>query len=221
MSEQVTSERPLRVGVVGCGRISRFHTTAYQRASGVQIASVYDVNRAAAEALAKETSAVVASSLDEMVEQHGLNAVSVCTPPRFHLEHCRPFLEAGIAVLCEKPLTTSGTDARRLAALVRRRRAVFMVGFCHRFHPPILALRELLQGGALGRPVVFRVTFAGRLELAGDHRAQRALSGGGCLADNGSHAVDLFRFLSGRSVRSRRRWWGDWCSARQWKISRC
>lgn len=197
MSVTTATGDVLRIGIVGCGRVSRVHAAAYQRVGGTHVVSVFDVNRAAAEALAKDTGATVAASLDEMVHQHQLHAVSICTPPRFHLEHARPFLRAGIAVLCEKPLTTTVPEARQLAALVRRHRAVFMVGFCHRFHPPILALRELLSSSALGRPLLFRVTFASRSELASTHRAQRALSGGGCLIDNGSHAVDLFRFLVG------------------------
>lgn len=182
---------------MGCGRISRVHMAAYQKAGGVQISEVFDVHREAAETLAKETGARVAMSLEEMAQKGRLDAVSICSPPRFHLAHCRPFLRAGIAVLCEKPLTTTLADARKLAREVRRSRTVFMVGFCHRFHPPILALRELLQSGRLGKPLVFRVTFAARIELAGNHRARRVVSGGGCLADNGAHAVDLFRFLVG------------------------
>ncbi|MCG3148218.1 MAG: Myo-inositol 2-dehydrogenase [Verrucomicrobiae bacterium] len=197
MSRKSTPARPLRIGLVGCGRISRAHVAGYRQAGGARIVRVFDANPTAAAALAQETGAAVADSLAALAQPAEVDAVSICTPPAFHLEHGRLFVRAGIPVLCEKPLAANLADAQKLAALVGRRRALFMAGFCHRFHPPIRALRELLRRGRLGKPLVFRVTFAGQFPLTGDHRANARLAGGGCLADNGAHAVDLFRFLIG------------------------
>ena len=192
----MNDSRKLQIGLVGCGGISRAHAQAYQSA-GAPIALVYDVNRAAAEALAKEVGAQVADSLAEMAQPGAVDAVSICTPPAFHLEHCRPFVQARIPVLCEKPLEISVPRARRLAAAVAKRRSLFMTAYCHRFHPPILAAKKLITSGKLGRPLFFRNMFAGKFVLKGNHRADPQLSGGGCVADNAAHAVDIFRFLMG------------------------
>ncbi len=186
----------LQVGIVGCGGISRLHTESYRKA-GVPIALVYDVNRASAEALAKETGAQVADSLAAMAKPGTLDAVSICTPPAFHLEHCLPFVQARIPVLCEKPLEIDVPRSRRLAAAVKKRRSLFMTAYCHRFHPPIIEAKKLLASGVLGRPLFFRNMFAGKFVLKGNHRANPKLSGGGCVADNAAHAVDIFRFLLG------------------------
>lgn len=186
----------LKVGIVGCGGISRLHAAAYHQAGAV-IALVYDANRAAAEALAKETGAQVADSIAAMASPRALDAVSICTPPALHLEHCLPFVTARIPVLCEKPLEINVARAQRLAAAVKRRRSLFMTAYCHRFHPPVLEAKRLLERGLLGRPLFFRNMFAGKFVLKGNHRADPRLSGGGCVADNAAHAVDIFRFLLG------------------------
>lgn len=188
--------RALQIGIIGCGGISRLHTEAYRKA-GARIVLVYDVNRGAAEALAKEVGAQVADSLAAMAQSGAVDAVSICTPPAFHLEHCLPFVRARIPVLCEKPLEISVPRAKRLAAEVKKRRSLFMTAYCHRFHPPVIEARKLIASGAIGRPLFFRNMFAGKFVLKGNHRADPKLSGGGCVADNAAHAVDIFRFLVG------------------------
>jgi len=187
----------LRVGIVGCGGIARAHVGAYRSIPEVDIVSVHDVVAAAAEGLARETDARIARSPQEMAAVDDLDAVSVCTPPALHFEHCQPFLQARIPVLCEKPLEANARAAARLAELARRSRTLFMTAFCHRFHPAIIELKKLIDSGALGKPVLFRNIFGGYLPLKGNHRANPALSGGGVIIDNGSHSVDLYRFLVG------------------------
>ncbi|MCS7061347.1 MAG: Gfo/Idh/MocA family oxidoreductase [Anaerolineae bacterium] len=187
----------LRVGIVGCGGIARAHVNAYRTIPEVDIVSVHDVAASAAEALARETDARIANSPQEMAAVDHLDAVSICTPPALHFQHCKPFLQARIPVLCEKPLEANVRAAGRLAELARRSRTVFMTAFCHRFHPAIIELKKLIESGSLGKPLLFRNMFGGYLPLKGNHRADPALSGGGVLIDNGSHSVDLFRFLVG------------------------
>jgi len=186
----------LQIGIVGCGGISRLHVQAYKKA-GARIVLVFDTNRAAAETLAKEAGAQVADSLAAMAQPGAVDAVSICTPPAFHLENCLPFIKTRIPVLCEKPLEINVPRAKRLAAEVKKRRSLFMTAYCHRFHPPIIEAKKLIASGALGRPLFFRNMFAGKFVLKGNHRANPKLSGGGCVADNAAHAVDIFRFLVG------------------------
>lgn len=187
----------LRIGIVGCGGIAREHLRAYHNVGDVDIVSVFDVSTAAATGFAQDTGARVARSPREMAEADRLDAVSICTPPGAHVESCRPFVCARIPVLCEKPLAADLRQAERLAALVRAHRSLFMVAFCHRFHPAVIELKKLIASGTLGKPLLFRNIFTGYVELKHNHRANAKLSGGGCLIDNGSHSVDLFRFLVG------------------------
>jgi predicted dehydrogenase len=186
----------IRIGIVGCGGIAHAHLEGYRSTSRAEVVSVYDVSAKAAAKFAAECGAQVAASPAEMAG-NGIEAVSICTPPAFHLAVCQPFLKAGIPILCEKPLEASGRAAARLQAAVHASKTLFMTAYCHRFHPAIIELKKLIDTGTLGKPLFFRNIFAGYFQLKGNHRANPALSGGGCVIDNCSHAVDLFRFLVG------------------------
>ncbi len=190
-------KRRLRAGIVGCGGIARAHLAAYQADGAVDVVAVHDAHSPAAEALAQLCGAHVADSPHVLAAQFALDVVSVCSPPATHLAVSAPFIEAGVAVLCEKPLEGSATSAAALAGLVRQHGATFMPAFCHRFHPAIVELKKLIESGLLGEPILFRNIFGGYVPLAGNHRADPALSGGGALLDNGCHSIDLYRFLMG------------------------
>ncbi len=186
----------MRIGIVGCGGIANAHVAGYA-ANGAKLVAVFDVAQAAAEAMAAKTGAIAAASMEAMIDLQ-LDAVSICTPPAVHLENCRPFLEAGIPVLCEKPLEVDAGQAQALCRLAERHdETPFMTAFCHRFHPPVIALKKLIDDGVLGEPQLFRNFFGGWGNMTTNHRANRALSGGGCLVDHGCHSMDLFRHLVG------------------------
>jgi predicted dehydrogenase len=186
----------VRIGIVGCGGIAHAHLAGYQNSGRAEVVSVYDVSTKAAGKFAGECGALVAASPAAMAKS-AIDAVSICTPPAFHLEVCKPFLKAGIPILCEKPLEASIKSAAKLQEAVHTSKTLFMTAYCHRFHPAIIELKKLIDTGTLGKPVYFWNIFGGYFELKGNHRANPALSGGGCVMDNCSHAVDLFRFLVG------------------------
>ena len=186
----------VRIGIVGCGGIAHAHLAGYRSSARAEVVSVYDVSTKAAEKFAGECGAQVVDSPAQMAKAD-IDAVSICTPPATHLAVCKPFLKAGIPILCEKPLEANLKAAEKLQEAVHSSKTLFMTAYCHRFHPAILELKNLITTGTLGKPLFFRNIFAGFFALKGNHRANPALSGGGCVVDNCSHAVDLFRFLVG------------------------
>lgn len=190
-------KRRIRAGIVGCGGIARAHLAAYTADGAVDIVAVHDAHSPAAESFAQMCGAGVADSPNAMAAHFALDVVSICSPPATHLAVSTPFIEAGVAVLCEKPLEANAAAAVALASLVKRHNAIFMPAFCHRFHPAIIELKKLVTAGVLGEPILFRNLFGGYVSLAGNHRADPALSGGGALLDNGCHSIDLYRFLMG------------------------
>lgn len=187
----------VRIGVVGCGGIARGHRAAYEATGQATIVAAYDPVPDAANAFADACGATAAATIEAMIEQHALDAVSICSPPSAHLANAVPFLEAGIPVLCEKPLERTAAGALALFRAAEQSGTLFMTAYCHRFHPAILELKSLIERGTLGAPLLSRITFGGHFPLAGNHRADAALSGGGCIMDNASHATDLFRMLVG------------------------
>ncbi len=194
-------KKQLRVGVIGCGNISRQHIAAYQAINGTTIVSVSDAHAPAAEATARDTGADVADSVTQMIRRDRPDIVSVCTPPATHLDVCRPLLRTGIAIYCEKPMEVNPQRAAKLADAVKRSRIPFMIGFGHRFHAPIIELKKLIIADKLGRILLMRNVFGGYSSQKGNHRSDPTVSGGGTLIDNTSHSIDLFRHLVGNPTR--------------------
>ena len=187
----------LRVGVVGAGGISAMHLRSY-RANAAQIVAVADVDLDRAQARAAEYGGKAYGDFHEMLEVERLDAVSICTPPASHHEAASAAISCGLPVLCEKPLARTAAEAREMVAAADEAGTILMTGFCHRFHGPIVRLRQLLDEEALGEPVAFRNRFATRIQsIQQSWFVRPEVSGGGVLVDNGVHSVDLFRYLCG------------------------
>lgn len=189
-----------RVGIVGTGSIGRTHLRAWQ-ANGVTPAAFADANPAALDdVIAQHGGDGYPDGLD-LIGAHKVDIVSICTPPRFHADLAVAALEAGIAVLCEKPMARTLAEAERLAAAVERTGTLFSVGFCHRFQPQIETLKAMIERGDLGTVMSFRNRFAGhKADAATTWFSDPELAGGGVLADTSVHSVDLFRHLVGEPV---------------------
>jgi predicted dehydrogenase len=186
----------MRVGVVGLGTIGQTHLAVLRQ---LGVAEVFGADTSAA-ARHQASDSVVRCFVDyrEMFSAAHLDGVVVATPPRSHCEIVVAALDAGLGVLCEKPLAVTLEDGEAIAAAVARANTPFQIGFCHRFQPEVRALRDLLQAGTLGRPVLVNVAFIHGLTEQGREWITNAdLAGGGVLFDSGSHAIDLFRYLAG------------------------
>jgi predicted dehydrogenase len=133
-----------------------------------------------------------------MLGMEPFDIVDVCTPADRHFEIAEAALRSGANVLCEKPLTPTVEQARALVRLAAERERLLMTAFCHRFHPPILFARELIENDDLGRPAMFRCRFSGLWEEAeARNTADTTTPGGGILLETAIHGIDLFRYLVG------------------------
>ncbi len=188
----------LRAGVIGLGNISGIHIASYKKADGVELVAGADVDPAAVEATATKHGFTGYADWRVMLAEAELDVVSVCTPPFLHREMAVEAMERGIHVMCEKPIAATLEDAEAMAAAARALDAKLMIAYCHRWHPTILKVKQLIDAGILGQPLFFRCAFAGWIEFAGNHRAIKSQAGGGALMDNGSHATDLYQFLLGK-----------------------
>lgn len=132
---------PLRVGVVGCGRMGRHHVKTYANLPNAQLVGVFDVDADSAAAAAEEFGCAAFKTLTEMV--HAVDAVTIAVPTKFHVPSAEPFLKAGKACLIEKPIAGSVEEAEQLVALAKQYNAVLQVGHIERFNPAFLAMQKL------------------------------------------------------------------------------
>lgn len=155
-------------------------------------------------------------SFDEMAKaeatrKDGIEAVSIVTPNHVHATAAKPFLERGIHVICDKPLTATMEQAEELAQIIRESRALFILTHNYTGYPMIRQAREMVRSGELGQLRLVQVEYVQdwmteAAEKSGDNkqaewRADPARSGiGGSVGDIGSHAHNLACFVSGLTV---------------------
>ncbi len=185
------------VGIVGCGRIGRWHLDAYTADSRVKLVAFADSDRERAEVFARRVNARAYESHKAMIMNEGLDGASICTVPSTHKEIALDLLDAGIHVLCEKPLAISVGEARQMVERAEMQDLVLMTAFKFRFHEEVLRAKELIESGGLGKILNVRVMFGGYFDAKETWYTRKEFSGGGIIMDNGPHAVDLIRYLFG------------------------
>ncbi len=147
-------------------------------------------------------------------ESSRLDFVDVCAPPVVHAPIAAAALDAGLHVLCEKPLCTTPAEAHDLVARARRSKRVLFPSHNYRHAPVVRALREVLASGRIGTVhqatlQTFRTGHArGVPEWRPDWRRERAIGGGGIAMDHGAHTLYLaFEWLKGHPTAVSARTW--------------
>ena len=186
-----------RVGIIGCGGISKAHITGYRRTGMAQPVAFYDEDTVRAEKTAVDCGGTAYGSLEAMLSNAELDAVSVCTPPSSHEEIACQALRSGKPVCCEKPLAHNAASGRRMKECSEETATLLITAFKFRFFPNVLWAKNLLQDGRLGTVVSARNTFAGVIDMSNRWFSKKQISGGGVILDNGVHGVDLMRYLFG------------------------
>ncbi len=187
----------VRIGIVGCGQIGRWHLDAYVKNPDSEIVAVADTNFQRAETFAQEVNARAYRSHKEMLEHEALDGVSICTVPATHRDISLDVLNAGVNVLCEKPCAVSAAQADEMFRKAQERNLLLLTAFKFRFHDEVQRAKKLIESGSLGKILNFRMMFGGYFDMAGTWYAQREFAGGGVIMDDGPHTVDLIHHLFG------------------------
>ena len=187
--------------LLGAGRMGRAWLQALAsrspEAEGAEIAAVCDPDPAAGSAALALEKGDVLADLDRALERVDPAGAILATPPHTHPALALRLLEAGIPVLCEKPLAPDLEQAREMLQSARDKGLPLHLASKYRFCPDVKRAGEILASGVLGEPVAGLIYFSGYFPVEGTWRVDPALSGGGVLADNAPHAVDLARLLLG------------------------
>lgn len=188
---------PLRFGLVGAGGIAQTYVQVFASLEGVRVVGVADPRPGAATATATALGCAHFASHERLADAGGLDAVLVCTPPATHVPIALHFIDRGVAVLCEKPLAIAVDDARRLVSEAASEGVPVAMAAKFRYVEDVIRARALVAEGVIGEPILFENVFASRVDMAGRWNADPAVAGGGVLIDNGTHSVDIVRYLVG------------------------
>lgn len=184
----------LRVGLIGAGSIAHGYAEVFDVLDDARLTVVCDTDPLAGRRLAE---AVEARYVGEASNVENVDAAIICTPPDSHPDLAIHFLGRQIPVLCEKPLAIDVPSARRMAAEAARSGTILTMASKFRYVPDITAARAIIQSGILGEIILYENSFASRVDMSQRWNSDREVSGGGVLIDNGTHSLDIARYLLG------------------------
>ena len=142
----------------------------------------------------------------------GIEAVAIVTPNHMHFAPAKLFLEAGVHVICDKPLTATLDEAEELARIARRSGKLFVLTHNYTGYPMVRQARAMIASGEVGEVRVVQAEYAQdwlteRAEDGGSKQAEwrtdpRRSGAGGCIGDIGTHAYNLVSFVTGLELES-------------------
>jgi predicted dehydrogenase len=184
--------RPIMVGLVGAGGMAKYHVAGFRKA-GAEVVAIADPDADAAErAAAKFDVTQVYDSLEDMLAQTKMDAVSILTPNKFHCPLVLQALKAGKHVFCEKPPAINAKEAAQMARVAKDKRRVLMFDFNNRARPEAMAMKAAIARGDAGRINSMQALWVRRTGIPGfgGWFTTKALSGGGPVIDL-LHMIDL------------------------------
>jgi myo-inositol 2-dehydrogenase / D-chiro-inositol 1-dehydrogenase len=185
----------LEIAVIGAGRIGQIHARNVARHPGVHLRWITDVNRDAADKLAKELGAQVAADASQAINDKAVNAVVICSPTDTHAELIEAAAKAGKAIFCEKPIDLSLERVDRCLETVRKAGVTMMIGFNRRFDASFAAIHAGIRAGKIGKLETLIVTSRD----PGPPPIGYIKQSGGLFRDMMIHDFDIVRWLLGEA----------------------
>ncbi|MEM1326893.1 MAG: Gfo/Idh/MocA family oxidoreductase [Bacteroidota bacterium] len=194
-----------RIGVAGVGFIGPAHIEALRRVLNLEVISISHPGEEEAAQKAKVLGIEkYYTNFDDQIANDDLDCIHICTPNFLHYEMSKKALEAGLHVVCEKPLATTIEEAEELVALAEKKGLVNAVHFNIRYYPIVRQMKQMVAEGKIGNIysvigsylqdwLFYDTDYNWRLEpdQSGESRA---------VADIGSHLIDLLEYVTGLSI---------------------
>lgn len=185
-------QKNLNIGFIGVGWIGRNRMEALLQNQKLRPAAISEPNdHNAAEALKSAPDALRAQSLEEVIEQPGIDAVVIATPSALHARQSIQALQAGKAVFCQKPLGRTAREVREVVAAAQAADRLLGVDLSYRHTRAFQAVHQQLRRGAIGEVFAVDLVFHNAYGPDKPWFYQLEQSGGGCVMDLGIHLVDL------------------------------
>lgn len=193
--------KKLRTGIIGCGKVGSFHAQAYAQLPGSQFTAVCDANRDRAEAFAAQWGVRAYTDVEQMCREAQLDVVSICTPHPLHANPAVAAASCGCHVLVEKPLASTLADCDAIIEAGERSHVTIGTMVQRRFYRPCMRIRQAIDDGKLGKPVLGMVTMLGWRDedyyRSDPWRGSWEGEGGGVLVNQAPHQLDLLLWYMG------------------------
>ncbi len=190
----------VKFGIIGCGTIAHFHAKAIAAVDGAALWGVADTNPESAERFADTYGVRAYETVEEMLADGAIDAICICTPSGFHADGAIKAINAGKHVMIEKPLAVTNEDCDRIICAAKEKGVTAGVITQYRFSPAIQRLKELVDGGKLGKIISAELIMKyHRTQEYYDSSAWRGTwqLDGGSLMNQGIHGVDALLYVMG------------------------
>jgi len=196
----------VKVGIVGCGMVARYHANAIASTEGAELICCCSKSPSSAESFAAERSEEVKvyKTYSEMLSDKEMNTVAICSPTGDHFAQAKEALLAGKNVIVEKPLCIKLSDADELISLADEKGLDLCTISQTRFSDSAQAIRKAVENGDFGRMVSASLTMRYmRDQKYYDQAAWRGtfeFDGGGVMMNQGIHGIDLLCYIMGKPI---------------------
>lgn len=181
---------------IGVGMFGKWHATAYQRHPLVDFRAICDLDEARAKEAAELYGAAYhTTKLDDILNDDTIKAVSVATPDHAHRDVAVACAKAGKHILVEKPLATTVEDAEAIVNAAREAGVILMTDFHNRANPPMVAARNAIRAGDIGKPSYIYTRLSNTIAVPQDMLKWSGHSS--ALWFLGSHMVDVVNWMIG------------------------
>lgn len=198
--------KKLRIGIIGCGRISVMHFEAALALEEAELVACADIKPERADEAAKTYGAKAYYSYEEMIEKEELDAVELCLPHYIHSKVAIYAMEHGLDVITEKPMDVDLESAERAVAVAKATGRKFGVISQCRYNSPAQLVKHALISGRLGKVISARSTLTWARPddyySRSDWKGTWDKEGGGVVIDQAIHSIDLVRWMIDDEIES-------------------
>lgn len=194
--------RKARIALIGAGNIANTHLTSYAKNPEAEVVAICDINP---EKLAKTADKFGIpnryTSIDELLaNEKDLDAADICVWNVSHADCAMKALNAGLDVLCEKPMAYTVELSKQMEECAKKNGKLLMIGFVTRFAPQTKVVKDFIDKGYLGDIYYSKGKYIRRHGNPGGWFCDKERSGGGPVIDLGVHVIDRVRYLMGRPM---------------------
>jgi myo-inositol 2-dehydrogenase / D-chiro-inositol 1-dehydrogenase len=186
----------MKIALIGCGRIGRVHAESIALHQKAELVRVCDAVEAAARVVADRFGGIPGADVDSVLSDSGIDAVVIASPTPTHVDLLTRAVEAGKAVLCEKPIDLDLAQVDDCRARIAGAESRIMVGFNRRFDPSFRSVHERVAAGEVGRLEQLTIVSRDPAPSPADYLAVS----GGLFRDMTIHDFDMARFFLGEIV---------------------